>query len=93
MHNEVPHRYFECMEIKVSMDNKKAERFKRVAVPRVQRVLDSLDNLGKCSNKNNYYYSEDEVSKMVTAIKSKLRSIEQRFDVNSPATKKDRFSF
>lgn len=75
------------------MDSKKAERFKRVAAPRVQRVLDSLDNLAKCSSKNNYEYSPEEVGKMFGAIKTKLKSLEQRFDVNSPASKQDRFSF
>lgn len=75
------------------MDNTKAERFKRVAAPRVQRVLDSLDNLAKCSGKNNYEYSSDEVHKMLRAIKTKLRSVEQRFDENGSASKHDRFSF
>lgn len=75
------------------MDNKKAERFKRVAAPRVQRVLDSLDNLSKCSSRNNYEYSQEEVSKMLSAIRTKLKNLEQRFDVNSPASKKERFSF
>lgn len=75
------------------MNNTKADRFKRVAAPRVQRVLDSLDNLAKCSGKNNYEYSTDEVNKMLRAIKTKLRSIEQRFDENGSASKRDRFSF
>lgn len=75
------------------MDSKKAERFKRVAAPRVQRVLDSLDNLAKCSSRNNYEYSPEEVGKMFSTIKSRLKSLEQRFDLNSPASKEDRFSF
>jgi hypothetical protein len=75
------------------MENKKAERFRRVAALRVQRVLDSLDNLAKCSSRNNYEYSQEEVSKMLNALKAKLRSVEQRFDVNRPASKKERFSF
>lgn len=75
------------------MNSKKAERFRRVAAPRVQRVLDSLDNLAKCASKNNYEYSPEEVSKMFGVIKTKLKGVEQRFDINSPSSKDDRFSF
>lgn len=75
------------------MENKKAERFKRVAAMRVQRVLDSLDNLAKCSSRNNYEYSQEDVGKMFGAIKTSLRAVEHRFDINSPTSKKERFSF
>ena len=75
------------------MENVKAERFKRVAALRVQRVLDSLDNLAKCSSRNNYEYSSDEVNKMLGAIRAKVKSLEQRFNVDRPAGSKNRFSF
>ena len=75
------------------MDNTKAERFKRVAAPRVQRVLDSMDNLAKCSNRNNYEYTGDDVSKMLRAIKNTLKSLEQRFEEKNGASNKDRFRF
>jgi hypothetical protein len=75
------------------MEGTKAERFRRVAAPRVQKVLDSLDNLAKCSNRNNYEYSAAEVSKMVRAIKTKVRNLEQRFGDEGGTAKKDSFTF
>jgi hypothetical protein len=75
------------------MDNSKAERFKRVAAPRVQKVLDSLDNLAKCSNRNNYEYTEAEVGKMMRAIKAKVRNLEQRYGDEVGTAKKDSFTF
>jgi hypothetical protein len=75
------------------MDNSKAERFKRVAAPRVQRVLDSLDNLAKCSNRNNYEYTTEEVNKMFRAIKAKVRNMEQRFSDEGGTAKNDSFTF
>ena len=75
------------------MDNQKAERFRRVAAPRVQRVLDSLDNLAKCSNRNNYEYTSEDVAKMLRAIRAKAKSLEQRFEEKNGTTRKDSFSF
>jgi hypothetical protein len=75
------------------MENAKAERFRRVAAPRVQRVLDSLDNLSKCSNRNNYEYSVADISKMIRIIRSRLKSLEQSFDTREGMSKQDRFTF
>lgn len=36
----------------------KRERFENVASNRVQRILDTLQLLQNCSNKNNYEYTE-----------------------------------
>ena len=47
----------------------KRERFKKVASKRVQKVLDGVDNLSKCSNRRNYEYDDEEVAKMIKAIK------------------------
>jgi hypothetical protein len=54
----------------------KKERFKNVAAKRVQKVLDSLDSLSKCANRNNYDYTDVEVSKMLKAIKEQVRLLE-----------------
>ena len=71
----------------------KADRFKRVAAPRVQRVLDSIDNLSKCSNKRNYEYTTEDVRRMLGAIKRRVRVLEQLFDSEDGNSKKDVFTF
>jgi len=57
----------------------KQERFKNVAARRVQKVLESLDSLSKCANKNNYDYTDADISKMVRAIKEQVRTLELSF--------------
>lgn len=53
----------------------KAERFRKVATRRVQKVIDSLDSLGKCASKNNYHYTRNDVEKMMKILKEKVRSV------------------
>jgi len=71
----------------------KAERFKRVAAPRVQRVLDSIDNLAKCSNRRNYEYDGEDVRRMLSAIKRRLRNLEHLFGEEEGTRKKGAFTF
>lgn len=73
--------------MKKNNQNLKRERFKNVASKRVQRVLDSVDSLSKCANRNNYEYSEDEISKMMKAIKEKIRLLELSFSKATNKTK------
>lgn len=65
----------------------KKQRFKNVASKRVQKVLDSMDSLSKCSNKNNYEFEMEDVAKMLKAIKEKVRLLELSFSSNAKTTK------
>jgi light-regulated signal transduction histidine kinase (bacteriophytochrome) len=67
--------------------NIKADRFKNVASKRVQKVLDSIDSLAKCANKNNYDYTNEEVNKMLRAIKEKVKNLEHCYSSNTNSTK------
>jgi hypothetical protein len=69
------------------------KRFEKVASKRVQFILDKLDLLGNCSNRNNYDYSEDDVKKMFNAIKEKTRQIEVRFQDEISKKDKSKFKF
>lgn len=61
----------------------KRERFKNVAGRRVQKVLDDLESLSKCANKSTYEYTDDEVSKMLKAIREKVKLLDASFSANS----------
>lgn len=74
------------------VENTKEDRFKRVAAPRVQKVLDSIDNLSKCANKGNYQYAATDVRKMLNTIKAKVRGLEQAFS-NEGRPKSEKFQF
>ncbi len=70
----------------------KRNRFKTVAAKRVQKVLDSLESLSKCANRGNYDYTEEEVGKMMKAIKDKVRLLDLSF-TGGKGGKKEIFEF
>jgi hypothetical protein len=70
----------------------KRERFKNVASRRVQKVLDDLESLTKCANKNTYEYSEEEVRKMMKAINDKVSVLKAAFSAGS-ISRKETFEF
>lgn len=65
----------------------KKERFKTVASRRVQKVLDDLESLSKCANKNTYESSEDDVRKMMKAINEKVADLKVAFSVGKSSNK------
>ena len=68
-------------------NNIKRDRFVNVASRRVQKVLDSLDSLSKCANRSNYDFTEEDVIKMVKAIKDKLKLLESSYTSNTKTTR------
>ncbi|MCA0398990.1 MAG: hypothetical protein LCH51_16455 [Bacteroidetes bacterium] len=65
----------------------KRERFKNVAGKRVQKVLDTIDSLSKCANRNNYDYDEEDVVKMMKVLREKVKILEMAFTSNTKSTK------
>jgi hypothetical protein len=59
------------------------ERFVRIAERRVNRVLNDLDSLGKCSSCKNYEYSDEDVRKIFRVIERKVREIKSSFKESS----------
>ena len=72
--------------------NVKKERFINVAGRRVQKVLDDLESLSKCANKNTYEYSDEDVKKLLKAINEKVLVLKASFSANSK-TDKQTFEF
>lgn len=66
------------------MDNSelKKDRFKRVASRRVENILKGIRSLSKCSNPNNYEYNEEDLNKMVKAIKEEIKTMETLYKKN-----------
>ncbi len=65
----------------------KKERFKNVAGRRVQKVLDDIESLAKCSNRSTYDYTDEEVRKMLRAINEKVTQLKVAFNNNSKSGK------
>ena len=57
------------------MSNDKIKRFQKIAPKRVQKVLDSMNSLSKCSNKYNYEYTEEEKNKIFNALNKSLTEL------------------
>jgi hypothetical protein len=57
----------------------KRERFETIAAKRVQKIINDLESLSKCSNKNNYEYNVNDIQKMMSVIKKKTRNVEELF--------------
>lgn len=62
------------------MSNDKIRRFQKIAPKRVQKVLDSMNSLGKCSNKYNYEYTEEEKNKIFNALNKSLTELKGKFN-------------
>jgi hypothetical protein len=71
----------------------KRQRFEKVASYRVQKILDMLDSLSNCANKNNYDYTETDVEKMFRALKEKLKDTETEFGSKLNKAKSTTFKF
>lgn len=70
----------------------KRERFENVASGRVNKVLDALMRLEKCSNPYNYEYNEDDVKKMMRVINNQVESLKSAFEKGS-LKNRDKFKF
>ena len=69
----------------------KEQRFQDVASKRVNNILNSLQSLQKCSNKNNYTYTPAQVKKMLSALQSELDNTKRAF--NDDKASKSEFRF
>ena len=66
---------------KVSVQNEtKEERFKRIASARTLRILNDLRLLGNCSSTGAYSYTEENISKIFSAIEKELKRIKTLFN-------------
>ena len=68
-------------------------RFEKVAARRTQKILEYLDSLANCSNKSNYEYSDEDVRKMFSVLKDKMKNTEAAFGHAISKNEKNEFKF
>ncbi|MBA3648840.1 MAG: hypothetical protein H0W62_09885 [Chitinophagales bacterium] len=73
--------------------SERRKRFENVAGKRVQALLDKLDSLSNCSNKNNYEYTDVDVRKMFLAIRERVKIAEASFHDQLNKKSKNIFKF
>ncbi len=66
------------------------DRFVRIVERRVNKILNDLDDLGKCSNRRNYDYSVQDTAKIFRVIEKKVRETKLLFQEHNH-TKKNFF--
>lgn len=71
----------------------KRQRFEKVAGSRVQKILDTLQLLKNCSNRNNYDYSDADVEQMFSEISKTLRDTRAAYVGELNKVSKKGFSF
>lgn len=67
------------------------EKFVKLATKRVNSALKSLQLVGNLSNKSNYSYTDEDISKIFRALQGGLNACKKRFDMASKPTEKDVF--
>lgn len=75
------------------MASKRRDRFEKVASSRVQKVIDYLNLLGNCANKNNYEYTQKDVELMFKEINRTLKETRILYDKELNKNNKGGFSF
>ncbi len=73
-----------------SANESKADKFLRLAPPRVDKVIKSIESLKKLSAHGSYEYTSEQATKMFTAIRSELDACEAAF---KPEKETKGFSF
>lgn len=71
-------------------NEEKRDKFRQIAEKRVNSILQKLKILGNLSNKSNYYYENEDVTKIFLAIEKATKEVKDRF-LNKE--KKDSFQF
>lgn len=58
----------------------KRDKFVRLAEARTNKIIDMIQLLGNCSNKNQYEYTQRDVNKIFSAIQTELDAAKKRFN-------------
>lgn len=75
----------------ISENETKAEKFIRIATPRVNSVIDKLDILSNCAG-SAYEYNEVQIESMFDAIRNAVDACYSKFHPKQK-TEKERFTF
>jgi len=71
---------FGKQKIKTDRKEIKEERFKKIASRRVQEILDKMRLLRNCANRGNYYYTDEQVRKIFSAIDDEWKKVKSEFN-------------
>jgi hypothetical protein len=61
---------------------KSRTKFVELAVKRVNRTIKDIRLIGNLSNKTNYSYTDEDVKKILKALRTEVESLKSRFDAS-----------
>lgn len=61
------------------MSTNKRDKFVRLAESRVLKTIKDIRLIGNLSNKNNYAYTDKDVSKIISALEQEIKSMKVKF--------------
>lgn len=70
----------------------KEERFIRIAEARTNKIINMIQLLGNCSNRNTYDYNKEDVKKIFSAIDDELKLAKSKFEIGDSEGNKKTFS-
>jgi hypothetical protein len=68
------------------------KKFVDLASKRVSRAMKAIQLIGNLSNRSNYDYTEDDVTKIFKALQEELNSCRKRFEMASKGRTVPKFS-
>jgi len=69
------------------VENINRERFVDLAQKRVNKTVNDIRLIGNLSNKTNYSYSEEDVKKIYSALKTALDEMKVKFEIKGSEEK------
>lgn len=72
------------------MNDEKSTKFRAFAEKRVNIALDSINRIGKLSNKSVYEWKDSEINQICSVLRAKIKQIESKFE-NSKQSKANEF--
>lgn len=80
----------EAVVEKYDIRENKHDRFRRIAQPRVNNAVLAIERVGRCSRKESYEYTAEEVDAMFNALQSALDNARSNF---APKATRQIFAF
>lgn len=77
--------------MKKKVAESKHDKFVRLAEARTNKIIDTLQLLGNCSNTSVYEYTETEVEEIFQAIEQEIQEAKKKFS-KADTSKSSRFS-
>lgn len=73
---------------KTKENETKREKFVRLAESRVDNALRNINLIGNLSNKSNYDYTQEDVDKILKALRSAVSNLEKTFSSSKSSQNK-----